>query len=126
MENEYQFDLERYMSRDRFQRIRDFSEGLETPFLVVDLKRVEEKYDEMQGSLPFAKIYYAVKANPLEQVVSMLVNKGSCFDIASVYELDHIMSLGASPDRISYGNTIKKARDIEYAYSKGVRLYATD
>ncbi|NLM70782.1 MAG: type III PLP-dependent enzyme [Synergistaceae bacterium] len=114
------------MSRDRFQRIRDFSEGLETPFLVVDLKRVEEKYDEMQGSLPFAKIYYAVKANPLEQVVSMLVNKGSCFDIASVYELDHIMSLGASPDRISYGNTIKKARDIEYAYSKGVRLYATD
>ena len=92
----------------------------------MDLKKVEEKYDELLDSLPCAKIYYAVKANPLEQVLRMLVQKGSCFDIASIYELDHILALGASPDRISYGNTIKKARNIAYAYSKGVRLFATD
>ncbi|HPR91030.1 MAG TPA: type III PLP-dependent enzyme, partial [Synergistaceae bacterium] len=106
--------------------MKDFAQDKETPFLIVDLKKVEEKYDELLDSLPFAKIYYAVKANPLEQVLRMLVQKGSCFDIASIYELDHILALGASPDRISYGNTIKKARNIAYAYSKGVRLYATD
>ncbi len=126
MDNEFQFDLDRYMSQEKFQRIREFSEGKSTPFLVLDLKKVEEKYDDLLGAMPFAKIYYAVKANPLEQVVRMLVKKGSSFDIASVFELDHIMSLGASPDRVSYGNTIKKARDIAYAYSKGVRLFATD
>ncbi len=126
MENEFQFDLERYMSQKNFERIKEFSQDKETPFLVVDLKKVEEKYDELLDSLPFAKIYYAVKANPLEEVLRMLVRKGSCFDIASVYELDHILSLGASPDRVSYGNTIKKSRNIAYAYSKGVRLFATD
>jgi len=126
VENEFQFDLERYMSQKNFERIKEFSQDKETPFLVVDLKKVEEKYDELLDSLPFAKIYYAVKANPLEEVLRMLVRKGSCFDIASVYELDHILSLGASPDRVSYGNTIKKSRNIAYAYSKGVRLFATD
>ena len=126
MENEFQFDLERYMSKENFARIKAFSDDKETPFLIVDLKKVEEKYDELLDSLPFAKIYYAVKANPLEEVLRMLVQKGSCFDIASIYELDHILALGASPDRISYGNTIKKARNIAYAFSKGVRLFATD
>jgi ornithine decarboxylase len=114
------------MTKDRFSRIKELSQDKETPFLVVDLNKVEEKYDELLNSLPFAKVYYAVKANPLEEVIRMLVRKGSCFDVASVYELDHILALGASPDRISYGNTIKKARNIAYAYSKGVRLFATD
>ena len=126
MENQFQFDLERYISRERFDRIKKFAEDKETPFLVIDLAKVEQKYDELISTLPFAKIYYAVKANPDESVIRMLVAKGSCFDIASVYELDHILALGATPDRVSYGNTIKKAKDIAYAYSKGVRLFATD
>ncbi|MBL3539642.1 type III PLP-dependent enzyme [Aminivibrio sp.] len=126
MENEFQFDLERYISRERFDRIKKFAEDKETPFLVIDLAKVEQKYDELISTLPFAKIYYAVKANPNASVIRMLVSKGSCFDIASVYELDHILALGATPDKISYGNTIKKAKDIAYAYSKGVRLFATD
>jgi len=126
VEKQFQFDLERYISREQFNRIKKFSEDKETPFLVIDLKKVEQKYDELLDTLPFAKIYYAVKANPHESVIRMLVKKGSSFDIASVYELDHILALGAAPEKISYGNTIKKANDIAYAYSKGVRLFATD
>jgi ornithine decarboxylase len=126
VEKQFQFDLERYISREQFNRIKKFSEDKETPFLVIDLKKVEQKYDELLDTLPFAKIYYAVKANPHESVIRMLVKKGSSFDIASVYELDHILALGATPEKISYGNTIKKANDIAYAYSKGVRLFATD
>ena len=33
---------------------------------------------------------------------------GSYFDITSIYELDEVLKIGVSPDRISYGNTIKK------------------
>ncbi|GAB1485962.1 type III PLP-dependent enzyme [Aminivibrio sp.] len=126
MENQYQFDLERYIAPERLARIKEFAADKETPFLVIDLEKIGQKYDELIGTLPFAKIYYAVKANPNEEVIRLLIEKGSSFDIASVYELDFILSLGASPDRISYGNTIKKAKDIAYAYSKGVRLFATD
>lgn len=126
MEKEYHFDLEKYISKERFARIKKFAEGKETPFLVIDLKKVEEKYDELRAIMPFAKIYYAVKANPNEEVLRMLIRKGSCFDIASPYELDHVLALGADPKKISYGNTIKKEKDIAYAYSKGIRLFATD
>jgi hypothetical protein len=36
------------------------------------------------------------------------------------------LAAGATADRISYGNTIKKERDIARAYALGVRLYAVD
>jgi ornithine decarboxylase len=36
------------------------------------------------------------------------------------------LSLGISPDRICFGNTIKKSKDVRYFYEKGVRMYATD
>jgi ornithine decarboxylase len=67
-----------------------------------------------------------MKANPMNEVIELLANLGSNFDVASRYELDQLISLGISPDRISYGNTIKKQEDIRYFYNKGVRLYATD
>ena len=67
-----------------------------------------------------------MKSNPGEPVLEMLAEMGSCFDIASRYELDMISKFDVSPDRLSYGNTIKKAKDIKYFYDKGVRMFATD
>lgn len=99
---------------------------LETPFLLVNLGIIRKKYAELRKLMPFAKIYYAVKANPAPEVISLLRDLGSCFDIASVYELDRVLSLGVDPSRLSYGNTIKKASSIKHFYDKGVRLYATD
>jgi ornithine decarboxylase len=37
-----------------------------------------------------------------------------------------VLAAGASADRISYGNTIKKERDVARAYALGVRLFAVD
>ncbi len=36
------------------------------------------------------------------------------------------MSCGVTAEQISFGNTIKKARDVRYFYEKGVRMFATD
>ena len=51
---------------------------------------------------------------------------GSCFDTASVAEIEMALAAGATPDRISFGNTIKKERDIARAFELGVRLFAVD
>src|SRR5437763_46569 len=51
---------------------------------------------------------------------------GSCFDTASVAEIDMALAAGATPDRISFGNTIKKERDIARAHQLGVSLFAVD
>jgi ornithine decarboxylase len=118
--------MDNYMTKERFARFREFASTKETPFLVTSLGIVGKKYDELKKSMPYADVYYAIKANPTEEVLRLLNERGSCFDIASIYELDLMLRLGASPDRLSFGNTIKKARDIRYAYEKGVRLFATD
>jgi ornithine decarboxylase len=115
-----------YISDNEWKRFIEFSKNLETPCIVINLRGIKNNYLKMRDSFPFAQIYYAVKANPDKAILSMLNELGSNFDIASRYELDLVMSLGISPDRMSYGNTIKKAKDVEYFYQKGVRMFATD
>ena len=117
---------EQYLSNEEFERIKEFSIGKETPFLIINLEKVKEKYRELKENIPYSKIYYAVKANPNEEVVELLAREGSNFDVASIYELNQVLSHNVSPDRISFGNTIKKEESIKYAYEKGIRLFVTD
>lgn len=119
-------DINNYYSAESFAKIKAFSENKETPFVVVDVNTIDRYYDELQENFSYATIYYAVKANPELDVLSLLEKKGAKFDIASIYELDKVLSLKVDPSRISYGNTIKKRKDIQYFYEKGVRLFATD
>ncbi len=118
--------IEDYYPRETFQKMKAFADERETPFVVIDTKIISDSYDQLVSNFPFAKIYYAVKANPATEITELLRDKGSNFDIASIYELDKVMATGVGPERISYGNTIKKAKDIRYFYDKGVRMYATD
>ena len=97
-----------------------------TPCLVVDLDSVADNYRKLRVGVPEAAIYYAIKANPAPEILQRLTKLGSSFDIASVPEIDMVLAAGAGPERISYGNTIKKQVDIAAAYERGVRLYAFD
>ena len=115
-----------YYSPTDWEKVLTFSRIMETPFLIVLLDRVSKKFDEFRTHFPSAKIYYAVKANPGVEVLALLRDIGSYFDIASIYELDSILNLGVPPERVSFGNTIKKAKHVSEAYDKGVRLFASD
>lgn len=98
----------------------------ETPFLVFDLDVMESNYRRLRELMPVAEVFYAVKANPAAEILERLVRLGSSFDAASVREVEHCLAAGASPERVSYGNTIKKEVDIAYAREQGVDLYAFD
>jgi ornithine decarboxylase len=114
------------------ERIRDFLHdrrraGLaDGPVLVVDLEVVRENYEKFARALPDTRVFYAVKANPEPKLLALLAELGSCFDTASVAEIRMALEAGATPDRISFGNTIKKERDIVRALELGVRLFAVD
>lgn len=97
-----------------------------TPCLVVDLDVVRENYAKLAGAMPDSRIFYAVKANPAPEILRLLVEAGSSFDTASVPEMQYCLEAGASADRISFGNTIKKAADIRTAHELGVDLFAFD
>ena len=87
---------------------------------------MRDNYQAFAKALPDTRVFYAVKANPAPEVLSLLAALGSCFDTASVAEIEMVLAAGATADRISYGNTIKKERDIARAYALGVRLFAVD
>ena len=110
------------------ERIRDFlrrRDG-EEPCVVVDLDIVRDNYEAFAKSLPDTSVYYAVKANPAPEILSLLESLGSSFDCASVGEIEMVLGSGADAGRISYGNTIKKERDIARAHTYGVDLFAVD
>lgn len=115
-----------YISDSNWNHFLKFSKELETPNIVINLKQLKSNYLKLKESFSYAKIYYAIKSNPGKPVLKLLDELGSNFDIASRYELDKILSLGVAPERLSYGNTIKKARDVKYFFEKGVKMFATD
>ncbi len=98
----------------------------EGPCLVVDLEVIAENYRAFTRAMPDTRVFYAVKANPAPEVLKLLADMGSCFDTASVPEIEMALAAGATPDRISFGNTIKKERDIARAHQLGVSLFAVD
>jgi ornithine decarboxylase len=98
----------------------------ETPCLVLDLEAVRANYRALREELPEAAVFYAVKANPAPEVVSALAEAGSAFDVASVGEIDMCLAQGVAPESLSYGNPIKKARDIAHAHARGVRRFTFD
>jgi len=110
------------------QRILDFlaTRRPNGPCLVVDLDVVRDNYQAFEKALPDSRIYYAVKANPAPEILRLLASLGSSFDTASVAEIEMAMDAGASAERISFGNTIKKERDVARAYELGIRLFAVD
>ena len=109
-------------------RIREFlkKRADEGPCLVVDLDVVRDNYLGFAKALPDTRVYYAIKANPAPEILKLLVELGSCFDVASLGETHAVLAAGATPDRISFGNTIKKECDIAAAFALGVTLFAID
>jgi ornithine decarboxylase len=109
-------------------RIREFLKQRQDdgPCLVVDLDVVRDNYSSFAKALPDTKVFYAVKANPAPEILTLLAGLGCCFDVASITETQAVLAAGATPDRVSYGNTIKKEREIATAFRLGVSLFAVD
>ena len=109
-------------------RILDFirTRRPDGPCLVVDLDVVRDNFLSFRKALPDSSIFYAVKANPAPEILRLLAGLGSSFDCASVTEIEMAMKAGASAARVSYGNTIKKERDIARAHALGVSMFAVD
>ncbi len=114
--------------RERSEKIaRFFSESmLEAPCLALDLDVVEANYHALDQAFGDAVIYYAIKANPAVEILDRLIGLGARFDCASLNEIRLVLSRGAAPEAISFGNTIKKEREIAAAFAAGVRLFAFD
>lgn len=98
-----------------------------TPYLTLDLSEIRARYRGLSECCGLrAEIFYSVKANNHPDVIRVLLDEGSGFDIASLSEAKLVTSLGCPVDRVAYSNPIKKPDELAAAYGMGIRLFAFD
>ncbi|CAL9609270.1 type III PLP-dependent enzyme [Streptomyces sp. NPDC101221] len=94
--------------------------------LVYDLAGIEARHDALRRELPGVQVRFAMKACPLDEVLTALARRGAGADAASPGEVEQALRAGVPVGRVHYGNTVKSDRNIAEAYRLGVRTFATD
>jgi ornithine decarboxylase len=110
------FEIVRQAARQKYSR----------PFLIVDTAIVRAKARRFRAAMPRVRPHYAVKANPDRRVLKVLVQEGVGFEIASIAELDLLLSLGVPAAEVFYSNPVKSRDSIAYAAAKGVEWFVID
>ncbi|KAF9621740.1 hypothetical protein IFM89_027594 [Coptis chinensis] len=96
------------------------------PFYVLDLGILVSLMEKWTRTMPIVRPFYAVKCNPEPAFLGALAALGAGFDCASRAEIEAVLALGVSPDRIVYANPCKAEAHIRYAASVGVNLTTFD
>jgi ornithine decarboxylase len=94
-----------------------------TPLFVVDHDALRKNYREFRKYLPRVQAYFAVKANPLPEIVRTFYKEGASFDVASMPEFNIVYDniRGMAPkarqdwiwDKIIYANPNKPVETLE-------------
>ena len=120
------FDTHPEVSLD-FETVRQAARQSYTrPFLILDTAIVREKARRFHAAMPRVRPHYAVKANPDPRVLKVLIEEGAGFEIASIAELDLLLSLGVRAAEVFYSNPVKSRDSIAYAAAKGVEWFVID
>lgn len=97
---------------------------MSTPFMLVDTKIIREKCHDFKKHLPDVKLFYAVKCFSDIEVLKAVDDLVDGYDVASVVEIETLLSFGVQPERMAYSNPVKSRHDIKQAYKLGVRKFA--
>lgn len=100
--------------------------GEEDTFYVADLGDVYRQHLRWKKNLPRVRPFYAVKCNPDPRVLKLLAELGTGFDCASKTEIEQVLSMGTSPDRIIYAQPCKTNSYVRFVKSVGVKQMTFD
>ena len=112
-----------------YRIVEQISSTKETPLLIMNTSVIRDRYEQFHEELrelSNAKVFYAVKANPHSDIVKLLYELGTGFEVASKGELDIVSRLGVPPSKIISSNPIKIPIFIESAYERSVNSFTFD
>ncbi|CAJ0591532.1 unnamed protein product [Cylicocyclus nassatus] len=95
-------------------------------FMLVDLDVVFDRFALWKRELPMIEPFYAVKCNTDLVLIRILASLGVGFDCASREEIDIVMDMGVTPDRIIYANPCKTRSFITHAKERNVTMMTFD
>jgi diaminopimelate decarboxylase len=95
----------------------------DTPAFVYALDHVAQRVAALRAALPAEiDLHYAVKANPLADVLRYLDKLVDGFDVASAGEWRRLSDLGVGGERISFAGPGKRDNELAAAIAAGVTL----
>lgn len=97
-----------------------------TPFFLFSKKKILENYQSFKKLFPHSQVHYAMKANAEPQLLKILADAGSGFEVASIYELDMLKKIKVPPEKIIYGTSVKPLAQIKEFFDYGVDRFAFD
>ena len=100
--------------------------GHGTPLMVISRHTLLDNYRRLQAELPGVRLCYAVKSHLNGELLRVLAEAGSGFDIATRGELDEVLALELPNPDIVHSNPIKGFGEIEYAAKKGIDTFFYD
>ena len=89
------------------QACEKLAERFGTPLLVLSLDEIKKNYKVLKKYLPRIKVHYAIKANPHPEILRVMADMDSCFDVASDGEIRTLYDLGVEGGRMIYANPVK-------------------
>lgn len=97
-----------------------------TPFLVMDLSNLTQRYQELFEALTGIQLHYAMKCNPDARILSHLDGLGCRFEIASLAELEMLQSVGVDPKTVLFSNPVKPISHIQGSFAAGLTHFSFD
>lgn len=93
--------------------------------MVHELDTLTLRWGELQAAFPASTLHaVAVKANPLREVLKVLVERGAGLEVASSGELSLALAAGCPPDRVVFDSPAKTETELREAFRWGVRINA--
>lgn len=99
------------------KQMQDLAKKHGTPLFIVDHDEIRKNYAQFKKYLPRVQAYYAVKCEPMAEIVKTLYKAGASFDVASMPEFmivhEYIKNMPNKKrlawiwDKIIYANPIK-------------------
>lgn len=96
----------------------------ETPYFVYDLDALKVHIQSLQ-QWPVT-LWYALKANPLSDIIKTVYQNGMRVDVASIGELDQVLRCGVNSNDILHTGPAKSKAQLAYFIDKGVRTFVCE
>ena len=100
--------------------LNDLTLAIETPFYVYSQKSITDAYNIIKESLK-AEIFYSVKANSNQAILSLMKSLGAGVDVVSIGELKRALLADIEPNKIIFEGVGKSISDGEYAIHKKIK-----
>lgn len=106
------------------QKVGDIASELgSTPFYAYDRKLILDRIRYLRETLPDGiSIHFAMKANPMPEVVRLISERVDGLDVASAGELDIALASGCSPADISFAGPGKTVDELRKAVTAGITI----